>query len=165
MAVRMRQVREVWHSGLFWQAALALYVLFVYGHSLVPAELSSRESGAVLQMIAKIWDGLRLPGQMPTEHMVRKTAHFLEYMGMGVLLCRNVQVMARQRRILLRSVIAAAIWLPFVDETIQLFSPGRASRVADVWIDFAGLLTGLLLFHWFRRQKKNETERSRRSDV
>ena len=76
MAVRMRQVREVWHSGLFWQAALALYVLFVYGHSLVPAELSSRESGAVLQMIAKIWDGLRLPGQMPTEHMVRKTAHF-----------------------------------------------------------------------------------------
>ena len=51
------------------------------------------------------------------------------------------------------------------DETIQLFSPGRASRVADVWIDFAGLLTGLLLFHWFRRQKKNETERSRRSDV
>lgn len=76
MAVRMRQVREVWHSGLFWQAALALYVLFVYGHSLVPAELSSRESGAVLQMIAKIWDGLHLPGQMPTEHMVRKTAHF-----------------------------------------------------------------------------------------
>ena len=82
MAVRMRQVRGVWHNELFWQAALILYVLFVYGHSMVPAELSSRESGAVLQIIAKIWDGLHLPGQMPTEHMVRKTAHFMEHMGM-----------------------------------------------------------------------------------
>ena len=65
MAVRMRQVREVWHSGLFWQVALALYVLFVYGHSLVPAELSSRESGAVLQIIAKIWDGLHYRDRCP----------------------------------------------------------------------------------------------------
>ena len=146
MAVRMRQVREVWHSGLFWQAALALYVLFVYGHSLVPAELSSRESGAVLQMIA-------------TEHMVRKTAHFLEYMGMGVLLCRNVQVMARQRRILLRSVIAAAIWLPFVDETIQLFVRGRSGQISDVWLDLAGMWTGLGLTYLLGRAKSHGNRR------
>ena len=31
------------------------------------------------------------------------------------------------------------------DETIQLFSPGRSSQVTDVWIDFAGVVTGTLL--------------------
>lgn len=159
MAVRMRQVRGVWHNELFWQAALILYVLFVYGHSMVPAELSSRESGAVLQIIAKIWDGLHLPGQMPTEHMVRKTAHFMEYMGMGILLCRNVQVMARQRRIPLRSVIAAAIWLPFVDETIQLFVRGRSGQISDVWLDLAGMWTGLGLMCLFGRARSHGNRR------
>ena len=31
------------------------------------------------------------------------------------------------------------------DETIQLFSLGRSSQVTDVWIDFAGVVTGTLL--------------------
>ncbi len=30
------------------------------------------------------------------------------------------------------------------DETIQLFVPGRSGQVTDVWIDFSGVLTGLL---------------------
>ena len=113
----------------------------------------------MLQIIAKIWDGLHLPGQMPTEHMVRKTAHFMEYMGMGVLLCRNVQVMARQRRIPLRSVIAAAIWLPFVDETIQLFVRGRSGQISDVWLDLAGMWTGLGLMCLLGRARSHGNRR------
>ena len=31
------------------------------------------------------------------------------------------------------------------DETIQLFSPGRSSQVLDVWLDFMGVLAGLLV--------------------
>ena len=31
------------------------------------------------------------------------------------------------------------------DETIQLFVPGRSGRIADVWLDTAGYLTGALL--------------------
>ena len=31
------------------------------------------------------------------------------------------------------------------DETIQFFSMGRSSQVTDVWIDFAGVVTGTLL--------------------
>ena len=33
----------------------------------------------------------------------------------------------------------------FAIETIQLFSLGRSSQVTDVWIDFAGVVTGTLL--------------------
>ena len=30
------------------------------------------------------------------------------------------------------------------DETIQLFVPGRSGQVTDIWIDFSGVMTGLL---------------------
>ena len=31
------------------------------------------------------------------------------------------------------------------DETIQLFSDGRSGQVTDVWLDSAGVLTGILV--------------------
>ncbi len=31
------------------------------------------------------------------------------------------------------------------DETIQIFSAGRSSQVTDVWLDFAGVLAGILV--------------------
>ena len=31
------------------------------------------------------------------------------------------------------------------DETIQLFVPGRSGQVTDIWIDFSGVMTGLLV--------------------
>ena len=31
-----------------------------------------------------------------------------------------------------------------VDETIQIYSPGRSSQVTDVWLDSAGVLAGIL---------------------
>ncbi|HBE10387.1 MAG TPA: VanZ family protein, partial [Lachnospiraceae bacterium] len=30
-------------------------------------------------------------------------------------------------------------------ETIQLFIPGRAGMIKDVWIDFSGFMTGFIL--------------------
>ena len=41
--------------------------------------------------------------------------------------------------------LLAGLMTALTDETIQLFSPGRSSQVTDVWIDFAGVVTGTLL--------------------
>ena len=41
-----------------------------------------------------------------------------------------------------------------IDETIQLFSAGRAARVTDVWIDFGGLCVGLALTALIRGRVK-----------
>ena len=67
--------------------------------------------------------------------------------------------MARQRRIPLRSVIAAAIWLPFVDETIQLFVRGRSGQISDVWLDLAGMWTGLGLMCLLGRARSHGNRR------
>ena len=41
-------------------------------------------------------------------------------------------------------ILALSLAVCFIDETIQLFVPGRGGRVEDMWIDMAGALTGLL---------------------
>ena len=38
-----------------------------------------------------------------------------------------------------------------VDETIQIFVPGRGSQVTDVWIDFAGACLGVLVVYVLAR--------------
>ena len=62
-----------------------LYICFIYGNSLTPASVSSKESGFVLTKIQEIfsmagWETLWL-----TEHLIRKGAHFAEYALLGFL--------------------------------------------------------------------------------
>ena len=39
----------------------------------------------------------------------------------------------------------AGLLTALTDETLQLFSPGRSAHVTDVWIDFAGCVSGVML--------------------
>ena len=55
----------------------------------------------------------------------------------------------------------AGFLIPFVDETLQLFTEGRSGQISDVWLDCAGVLFGTVLFlavgrwHMRRKGKKN----------
>ena len=39
----------------------------------------------------------------------------------------------------------AALFVAFVDETIQLFVEGRSGQVSDIWIDIAGAALGIII--------------------
>ena len=47
----------------------------------------------------------------------------------------------------------AGLLAAMTDESIQLLSPGRASMVTDVWIDFAGVVTGITIYRLLSRRK------------
>lgn len=112
---------------------LILTLLFIWGHSMMPADTSSSESGAILELIRSVlgWD--------LSDHFIRKTAHFTEFALLGA-----------QLYLLLKSgtwagavrPVGAGFTAAFLDETIQLFSPGRAGRISDVWLDTAGVVFG-----------------------
>lgn len=111
----------------------ALWLLFVWGHSLLPASVSREESHHWLVLL-QTW----LPWL--TDHLIRKAAHFTEFAVLGALLFGAAGV-------------RHGLWLPpcfgllaaLADETVQLFALGRAGMVEDVWLDFAGFLTGWIL--------------------
>ena len=119
-----------------------LYICFIYGNSLTPASVSSKESGFVLTKIQEIfsmagWETLWL-----TEHLIRKGAHFAEYALLGFLGFWTFQTGGERTR---RALALFFLWLvPFVDETIHLFVPGRSGQISDVWLDMAGGSAGFL---------------------
>ena len=56
----------------------------------------------------------------------------------------------------LAAMLLFIVCVPSLDETIQIFVPGRSSAVRDVFIDLAGAATGLLIAALFfcHRAKK-----------
>ena len=117
---------------VFW-ALTALWLLFIWGHSLLPASASREESGRWLALL-QTW----LPWL--TDYLIRKAAHFTEYAVLGALLFGA----ADTRR---------GLWFPpcfgvlaaLADETVQLFAAGRSGQISDVWLDLAGFLAGWIV--------------------
>ena len=116
---------------------LILTLAFIWGHSMAPADDSSAESGFVLQLITPLLEIFTGKGNV-TEHLVRKLAHFAEYMVLGVELGGLFGGDLRKYLIAATHGLLAA----FVDETIQLFVSGRSGQVQDVWLDLSGICLG-----------------------
>ena len=73
---------------------LVLMLLFIWGHSMVPAEASAAESGRVGALLTPFLELFVGKGNV-TDHLVRKLAHFSEYAALGVLLGAQLLVHGR----------------------------------------------------------------------
>lgn len=126
----------------FWVCILliVLNLAFIWGNSMQSAAVSSEISGGLLSRLTVF---LAVFGDL-AEFILRKLAHFSEFASLGFLLSAAARL-AGERGIhrytapLLPGILAAC-----VDETIQLFVEGRDSSLRDVWIDTAGVCTGIL---------------------
>ena len=124
--------------------ALTLIILtlcFIWGQSLLDGETSSRESGFVFQLIYPFL--YHVFGEVDaTEHLLRKLAHFMEYAALG---CSLSLYFGYEQKSILKGMNVALLAALF-DETIQLFSVSRGPQLSDIWLDFSGAVTGILLF-------------------
>lgn len=118
---------------------VVLTLAFIWGNSLVPGDVSGEISGGIFEMVAGLFAVFGDKGQF----VLRKLAHFSEFTALGFFLTglwRNLKCREHLAPPLLLGLAAACL-----DETIQIFSPGRGSSLIDVWIDFGGVCTGFLL--------------------
>lgn len=129
------------------------WVLFMYLHSMTPSELSSEESSRMLLLITGLLERIGADSAWLTEHILRKMAHFCEYSIFGILLIWNFQAGWKRMRYWRERgikrfcpMLLAVLAVPFFDETIQLFAPGRSAQISDVWLDMAGGFFGILLY-------------------
>lgn len=122
-------------------------IVFIFSNSMKVGNVSEAASGRVLALVQKVLTRLGMPGVAShvTMHLIRKLAHFCEYMLEGFLLMLCLRVYTRHFVKHMSWPILGGLLTALTDETIQLFSPGRSSQVMDVWIDFAGVMTGLLV--------------------
>lgn len=115
---------------------LVLNLLFIWGNSLLPGELSGALSRWVKELL-----GIA-PGDPHTGHgLLRKLAHFTEFACLGLSLCWLHGMLQKS---FWRSIpwgVAAAC----LDECIQIFVPDRGPGIKDVLIDTAGVCVGVLV--------------------
>ena len=68
-----------------WAVVTCLMALLIWGNSLVPGSGSGSLSLTVMEAIRGFLHGVGLPYEWVTNFVVRKCAHFTEYMVLGIL--------------------------------------------------------------------------------
>lgn len=128
---------------------LALTLCFIWGNSLMPAEVSGAFSDWVKGLLRQL---LHLPQGAESEGgtLIRKLAHWSEFFLLGLELAYLVRPVS--------AALLGGLSAALADETIQLFIPGRAGQVRDVWIDFFGFCVGLAVLLLVQRQRGRRKE-------
>ena len=126
------------------KVALVLIILvlcFIWGQSLLDGETSTRESDFIFQLIYPFL--YRVFGEVDaTAHLLRKLAHFTEYAALG---CSLSLYFGYDQKSILKGMNIALLAALF-DESIQLLAVSRGPQISDIWLDFSGAVTGILLF-------------------
>ena len=127
--------------------ALIGCIAFIFSNSMKIASVSTVSSSRVLTLLQAALRRLGHPAlaQRLTDHIVRKLAHFCEYLLEGFLLMLCLRVYTRHFFKHVSWPMLGGLLTALTDETIQLFVPGRSGQVTDIWIDFSGVMTGLLV--------------------
>ncbi len=126
-----------------------LWTLFIFTQSLLPGDISSDQSGFIVDVLYPLVNKMGLMIQVNDfSFLIRKLAHFTEYFILGLLLCiLYIETIKPWLIVIIHGTITASI-----DETIQLFTPNRSGEVRDVLIDISGVIIGMILTQiWIKR--------------
>ena len=123
--------------------AVVLCIGYIFGNSLEVATESSARSQHVMHLFNAVLERVGL-GPL-SEHTIRKLAHFAEYCLEGLLLTLCLRVYTRRFVRHISWPLLLGLLTAVSDETIQRYVAGRSSQVTDIWIDFAGVVGGMLI--------------------
>lgn len=141
-------------SVVRWGIAFACWIAFVWGHSLVQGPDSAAESGRVVELLRPLFEAAGVFDGGLMTFVVRKCAHFSEYAVLGAI---GFGLFSRLSAAGLPTWVgvASVSLVPVIDESLQLFVPGREGSPRDVAIDLAGALFGsLLALLWARWRRR-----------
>jgi len=143
---------------------ILICIIFIFFDSFKNAEQSIKESSRVAGVIEKIVVAI-YKGNPPENvtyffkttfgNVLRDCAHFFEFFILGILvmLYSDKFKVSIFRRFIFS--ILFCILIALIDETIQIFSPGRAFELIDLALDSSGSIVGSMLILLILKKKKN----------
>ena len=124
-----------------------MWMIIIFIFSNTSGNISSEESNAIVVFISNL---IHYTGDMNIlEIIVRKLAHFTEYLILGILVinaCKYNSV-----KDIIKLSILICILYACSDEIHQLFVQGREGKIFDVLIDTLGSLSGILMYKVLRK--------------
>ena len=128
---------------------LVCNLIFIWGNSLLPGEISGALSGWLKDVIRAIL-GLEGAGSSGGHGLLRKLMHLTEFLCLGMCLRWRLRKPVLHWTLPLGAGLLAAL----VDEGIQLFVPDRGPSFYDVGIDFTGVTLGVVIISLIQILKK-----------
>ncbi len=128
-------------------------MILIFCFSMEPAEKSDETSGILARQVINILypeydhysETQRTEVYDNIQTVVRKTAHYTEFAVLGLLLRLCLESWFGKQRWLVPAGWAAGTVYAGTDEIHQTLVAGRTAQWADVLLDSAGVLTGVLL--------------------
>jgi VanZ family protein len=127
--------------------AVVIWMAIIFKLSAQPGEqsnlLSSRVTGVIVAALRSVDPDASVAA---FNHFIRKCAHFLVYMILGIvgLFVFSKLGYARKKGLLLTLMVCVGYAIS--DEVHQYFVPGRTPRITDVLIDSFGAVLGIGLY-------------------
>jgi VanZ family protein len=116
-----------------------VWILVIFAMSMQTGSISTLSSKWYVELLTNFFANFNLTiSSVLLTTIVRKGAHFTEYAILGFITQKNVEINHN-----MRFYISGLV--PFGDEYLQTFIPGRSGMLSDSLIDLAGFLTGILI--------------------
>ena len=149
--------------GKILYIVIILTLIFIWGNSLLNAEISSYISDFFKDIILSVFPFVPSGEAEGTGGVVRKLAHITEFAILGVELSLFFQPLKDRNNKKYINLVFCGFATAFVDETIQLFIPGRAGLVSDIWIDLCGFATGCIVYSviYIAKNKRNKSQETK----
>nr|MBP3258908.1 VanZ family protein [Bacilli bacterium] len=124
-----------------------IWMIVIFMFSSYNGNISSMQSDGIVVMLARL---IHYTGDIDILRViVRKMAHFTEYLILGILVINACKYNSIKDMIKLSILIC--ILYACTDEIHQLFIQGRGGRIFDVLIDTLGSLTGIFTYKVLRK--------------
>ena len=120
---------------------IAANLALIWGNSLLPGASSDAVSGGVLAFLGQFLPFLLTEAG---HTFLRKAAHFSEFALLGLLYGGRHRLTKGETP---AHLMLFGLTVACIDETIQIFTPERASSLIDVWIDASGFALGLVVIY------------------
>lgn len=123
---------------------LIIWMIVIFIMSNQPASISDSQSGGILKGLAAM--GINMDSIFGdfANFVIRKTAHFFEYMILALFVFNAFQLTFNTKKLLIMTIVFVFIYA-CTDEIHQLFVSGREGTIRDVIIDTCGGAAFLLL--------------------
>lgn len=124
--------------------AMLFLLCFVLGQSLLDAGQSDGESLMFAKFLGQGLQYLGFSVALPElNHVLRKIAHYSEFALLAYFMCKWLSACGVRGFKAAWITLVLGVAVACLDEGLQLFSAGRSAQISDVFLDFAGVLSGI----------------------
>ena len=146
---------------IYW-SLLIIWMIVIYLMSSQPATISDSQSIGVLYLFSKLGININSIFGDLANFVVRKCAHFIEYMILALLTFNLVKLYFNIKQVVILTIVFVFLYA-CSDEIHQLFVLGREGAIRDVIIDTCGGIVLVLIklgFYYTKNIRlKNKSEK------